>query len=208
MFDENNKYIDQLNEIRNSEHKNNRKVSDIESQIKSLLVRIDGLTCSKNIKHDCIKEDREELEKLNGSDVYTCPTCGSKLESDNPMSKDLKRKHETLKKTIHELHVEIEGIEKEIEESQNAIDYLSVQKTDLQKELVGLAESEAKLQEEYKSKVESIKETVADEIQSKRSTVDFLGDELKTANARGQDELKKKFPDNAQEQQPADDAKK
>ena len=121
MFDEKNKDIDQLNEIRSSEHKNNRKISDIESQIKSLLVRIDGLTCSKNIKHDCIKEDRDELEKLNGSDVYTCPTCGSKLESDNPMSKDLKRKHETPKKTIHELHVEIEGIEKEIEESQNAI---------------------------------------------------------------------------------------
>lgn len=207
MFDEKNQYIEQLNEIRNSEHKNNRKMSDIESQIKSFLVRIDGLTASKNIKSDRIREDSEELEGFNNSDAYVCPTCGSKLESDNPMSKDLRRKHETLKKAIHELHVEIEGIEKEIEESQNAIDYLSVQKTDLQKELVGLAESEAKLQEEYKSRVESIKETVADEIQPKRSTVDFLEKELKAANARCDEELKRKFSEIAYEQAKVEDEK-
>lgn len=207
MFDEKNQYIEKLNEIRNSEHKNNRKVSDIESQIKSFLVRIDGLTASKNIKSDRIREESEKLEGFNNSDAYVCPTCGSKLESDNPMSKDLKRKHETLKKTIYELHMEIEGIEKEIEESQNAIDYLNVQKTDLQKELVGLAESEAKLQEEYKSKVESIKETVADEIQSKRSTVDFLEKELKSANARCDEELKRKFSEIAYEQAKVEDEK-
>lgn len=207
MFDEKNQYIEQLNEIRNSEHKNNRKVSDIESQIKSLLVRIDGLTCSKNIKSDCIREESEELEGFNNSDAYVCPTCGYKLESDNPISKDLKRKHETLKRTIPELHVEIEGIEKEIEESQNAIDDLSVQKADLQRELGGLAESEAKLQEEYKSKVESIKETVADEIQSKRSTVDFLEKELKAANARCDEELKRKFSEIAYEQAKVEDEK-
>ena len=207
MFDEKNQYIEQLNEIRNSEHKNNRKVSDIESQIKSFLVRIDGLTASKNIKSDRVREESEKLEGFNNSDAYVCPTCGSKLESDNPMSKDLKRKHETLKKTIYELHMEIEGIEKEIEESQNAIDYLSVQKADLQKELGRLAESEAKLQEEYKSKVESIKEKVADEIQSKRSTVDFLEKELKAANARCDEELKRKFSEIAYEQAKVEDEK-
>lgn len=207
MFDEKNKYIEQLNEIRNSEHKNNRKMSDIESQIKSLLVRIDGLTASKNIKSDRIREDSKELEKFNNSDAYTCPTCGSKLERDNPMSKDLKRKHETLKKNIHELHVEVEDIEKEIEESQNEIDDLSVQKADLQKELGELAELETKLQEEYKSKVESIKETVADEVQSKRSTVDFLEKELKAANARCDEELKRKFSEIAYEQAKVEDEK-
>ena len=207
MFDEKNQYIEQLSEIRNSEHKNNRKVSDIESQIKSFLVRIDGLTASKNIKSDRIREDSGELEGFNNSDAYICPTCGSRLESDNPTSKDLKRKHETLKKTIHELHVEIESIEKEIEESQNAIDDLSVKKADLQKELGGLAESEAKLQEEYKSRVESIKETVADEIQSKRSTVDFLEKELKAANARCDEELKRKFSEIAYEQAKVEDEK-
>ena len=207
MFDEKNQYIEQLNEIRNSEHKNSRKVSDIESQIKSFLVRIDGLTASKNIKSNRIREDSEELEGFNNSDAYVCPTCGSKLESDNPMSKDLKRKHETLKKTIYELHMEIEGIEKEIEESQNEIDDLSVQKADLQRELGGLAESEAKLQEEYKSKVESIKETVADEIQSKRSTVDFLEKELKAANARCDEELKRKFSEITYEQAKVEDEK-
>ena len=207
MFDEKNQYIERLNEIRNSEHKNNRKVSDIESQIKSFLVRIDGLTVSKNIKSDRVREESEKLEGFNNSDAYVCPTCGSKLESDNPMSKDLKRKHETLKKTIYEFHMEIEGIEKEIEESQNAIDYLSVQKADLQKELGRLAESEAKLQEEYKSKVESIKETVADEIQSKRSTVDFLEKELKAANARCDEELKRKFSEIAYEQAKVEDEK-
>lgn len=207
MFEEKNKYIEQLNEIRNNEHKDNKKVSDIESQIKSWLVRIDGLTYSKNIKSDRIKEDSEELERFNSSDAYICPTCGSKLERDNPLSEELKRKHETFKKTIHELHVEIEDIEKEIEESQNAIDYLSVQKADLQKELGRLAESEAKLQGEYKSKVESIKETVADEIQSKRSTVDFLEKELKAANARCDEELKRKFSEIAYEQAKVEDEK-
>ena len=205
MFDEKNQYIERLNEIRNSEHKNNRKVSDIESQIKSLLARIDGLTYSKNIKHDCIKEDREELEKLNGSDAYTCPMCGSKLKEGNPVSVDLKRKHDNLDESIKQLQVEIEDIEEEIEESQNTIDDLSVQKSDLQKELVGLAESEAKLQGEYKSRVESIKETVADEIQSKRSTVDFLEKELKAANARCDEELKRKFSEIAYEQAKVED---
>ena len=84
---------------------------------------------------------------------------------------------------------------------------MSVQKTDLQKELVGLAESEAKLQEEYKSKVESIKEKVADEIQSKRSTVDFLEKELKAANARCDEELKRKFSEIAYEQAKVEDEK-
>lgn len=205
MLDEKNQYIERLNEIRNSEHKNNRKVSDIESQIKSLLARIDGLTYSKNIKHDCIKEDREELEKLNGSDAYTCPMCGSKLKEGNPVSVDLKRKHDNLDESIKQLQVEIEDIEEEIEESQNTIDDLSVQKSDLQKELVGLAESEAKLQGEYKSRVESIKETVADEIQSKRSTVDFLEKELKAANARCDEELKRKFSEIAYEQAKVED---
>ena len=207
MFDEKNQYIEQLNEIRNSEHKNSRKVSDIESQIKSFLVRVDGLNASINIKSDRIREESEKLEGFNNSDAYVCPTCGSKLESDNPMSKDLKRKHETLKKTIYELHMEIEGIEKEIEESQNEIDDLSVQKSDIQKELGELAESEAKLQKEYKSKVESIKETVADEIQSKRSTVDFLEKELKAANARCDEELKRKFSEIAYEQAKVEDEK-
>ena len=207
MFDEKNKYIEQLNGIRESERKNNRKVSDIESQIKSLLVRIDGLTYSKNIKRDCIKEDREELEKLNGSDAYTCPMCGSKLKEGNPVSVDLKRKHDNLDESIKQLQVVIEDIEEEIEESQNTIDDLSVQKSDLQKELGELAESETKLQEEYKSKVESIKETVADEIQSKRSTVDFLEKELKTANARCDEELKRKFSEIAYEQAKVEDEK-
>lgn len=207
MFEEKNKYIEQLNEIRDNEHKNSRKVSDIESQIKSLIVRIDGLTASKNIKSDCIKEDSAELEKLNNSDVYTCPTCGSKLEINNPVSVDLKKKHDSLHKAIEQRQVEIEDIEEEIEEFQNEIDDLSVQKADLQKELGGLAESEAKLQEEYKSKVESIKETVADELQSKRSTVDFLEKELKAANARCDEELKQKFSEIAYEQTEAEDEK-
>lgn len=207
MFDEKNQYIEKLNEIRNSEHKNNRKVSDIESQIKSFLVRIDGLTASKNIKSDRIREDSEELERFNNSDAYICPTCGSKLERDNPLSEELKRKHEILKNDIHELYVALAGIDKEIEESQNEIDDLSAQKADLQKELGGLAESEAKLQEEYKSKVESIKEKVADEIQSKRSTVDFLEKELKAANARCDEELKQKFSEIAYEQAKAEDEK-
>lgn len=207
MFDEKNKYIEQLNEIRNSEHKNNRKVSDIESQIKSLLVRIDGLTYSKNIKSDRIREDSEELERFNNSDAYICPTCGSKLERDNPLSEELKRKHEILKNDIHELYVALAGINKEIEEAQNAIDELSVLKADLQKELGELAELETKLQEEYKSKVEYIKEKVADEIQSKRSTVDFLEKELKAANARCDEELKQKFSEIAYEQAKAEDEK-
>lgn len=207
MFDEKNQYIEKLNEIRNSEHKNNRKVSDIESQIESLLVRIDGLTCSKTFKLDYIRQDSEELERFNGSDAYICPTCGSKLERDNPLSEELKRKHEILKNDIHELYVALAGIDKEIEESQNEIDDLSVQKADLQKELGRLAESEAKLQEEYKSKVESIKETVADEIQSKRSTVDLLEKELKAANARCDKELKQKFSEIAYEQTEAEDEK-
>lgn len=207
MFDEKNKYIEQLNEIRNSEHKNNRKMSDIESQIKSLLVRIDGLTASKNIKSDRIREDSKELEKFNNSDAYTCPTCGSKLERDNPLSEELKRKHEILKNDIHELYVALAGIDKEIEESQNAIDELSVLKADLQKELAHLSEEENRLQEEYKAGVESIKETVADEIQSKRSTVDFLEKELKVANARCDEELKQKFSEIAYEQTKAEDEK-
>lgn len=190
MFEEKNKYIEQLNEIRDNEHKNSRKVSDIESQIKSLLVRIDGLTYSKNIKSDCIREDSEELEKFNNSDAYICPTCGSELERDNPLSEELKRKHETLKKTIHELYVEIEDIEKEIEESQNAIYDLRVQKADLQKEIGKCATEEFKLQVEYKAKVESIKDSVADEIQSKRSDVEFLEKGLKAATARCDEELK------------------
>ena len=207
MFEEKNKYIEQLNEIRNSEHKNNRKVSDIESQIKSLLVRIDGLTASKNIKSDRIKEDLVELERLDSSDEYICPACGSKLEGDNPLREDLKRKHETLKRSVYELKVEVEGIEKEIEESQNAIDDLSVQKADLKKELIKHAESEGKLQDEYKVKIESIKKSVAGEIQSKRSTVDFLEKELKTANARCDEELKQKFSEIAYEQAKAEDEK-
>lgn len=207
MFDEKNQYIEKLNEIRNSEHKNNRKVSDIESQIKSFLVRIDGLTASKNIKYDCIKEDSAELEKLNNSDVYTCPTCGSKLEINNPVSVDLKKKHDSLHKAIEQRQVEIEDIEEEIEESQNEIDDLSVQKADLQKELGEFAELETKLQDEYKAKVESIKETVADEIQSKRSTVDFLEKELKAANARCDEELKRKFSEIAYEQAKVEDEK-
>lgn len=207
MFEEKNKYIEQLNEIRDNEHKNSRKVSDIESQIKSLLVRIDGLTYSKNIKSDRIKEGSEELERFNSSDAYICPTCGSKLERDNPLSEELKRKHEILKDDIHELYVALVDIDKEIEESQNAIDDLSVQKADLQKELVHLSEEENKLQEEYKTRIESIKETVADELQSKRSTVDFLEKELKAANARCDEELKQKFSEIAYEQAKAEDEK-
>lgn len=207
MFEEKNKYIEQLNEIRNEDRKVRGQTSDLESQIKSLLVRIDGLTCSKNIKSDRIKEVSEELERFNNSDAYLCPTCGSKLESDNPLSEELKRKHENLNKSVHELHVEIEDIEKEIEESQNAIDDLSVQKADLQKELVHLSEEENKLQEEYKTRVESIKETVADELQSKRSTVDFLEKELKAANTRCDEELKQKFSEIAYEQAKAEDEK-
>ena len=207
MFEEKNKYIEQLNEIRNNEHKDNKKVSDIESQIKSLLVRIDGLTYSKNIKSDRIKEGSGELERFNSSDEYLCPTCGSKLERDNPLSEELKRKHEILNKSVHEIYVEIADINKEIEESQNAIDDLSVQKVDLQKELVHLSEEENKLQEEYKTRVESIKETVADELQSKRSTVDFLEKELKAANARCDEELKQTFSEIAYEQAKAEDEK-
>lgn len=207
MFEEKNKYIEQLNAIRNNEHKDNKKVSDIESQIKSLLVRIDGLTYSKNIKSDYIRQDSEELERFNSSDAYICPTCGSKLERDNPLSEELKRKHEVLKNNIHELHVALAGIDKEIEESQNAIDDLSVQEADLQKELVHLSEEENKLQKEYKTRVESIKETVADEIQSKRSAVDFLEKELKAANARYDEELKQKFSEIAYEQTKAEDEK-
>lgn len=207
MFEEKNKYIEQLNEIRNNKHENDKKVSNIESQIKALIVRIDGLTASKNIKFDCIKEDSAELEKLNNSDAYTCPTCGSKLERNNPVSVDLKKKHDNLYKAIKQRQVEIEDIEKEIEEFQNAIDDLSVQKSDLQSELIGVAESELKLQDDYKEKVESIKETVADEIQSKRSTVDFLEKELKAANARCDEELKQKFSEIACEQAKAEDEK-
>lgn len=207
MFEEKNKYIEQLNEIRNSKHENDKKVSDIESQIKALLVRIDGLTAIKNIKSDCIKEDSAELEKLNYSDVYTCPTCGSKLEINNPVSVDLKKKHDSLHKAIEQRQVEIEDIEEEIEEYQNDIDDLSVQKSDLQRELIGFTESELKLQDDYKKKVESIKETVADEIQSKRSTVDFLEKELKAANARCDEELKRKFSEIAYEQAKVEDEK-
>ena len=207
MFEEKNKYIEQLNEIRNNEHKDNKKVSDIESQIKSLLVRIDKLTYSKNIKSDRIKEDSEELERFNSSDAYICPTCGSKLERDNHLSEELKRKHEILKDDIHELYVALADIDKEIEETQNAIDDLSVQKADLKKELVHLLEEENKLQEEYKTRVESIKETIADELQSKRSTVDFLEKELKAANARYDEELKQKFSEIAYEQAKAEDEK-
>lgn len=207
MFEEKNKYIERLNEIRDNEHKNSRKVSDIESQIKSLLVRIDGLTYSKTIKSDCIREDSEELERFNSSDAYICPTCGSKLERDNPLSEELKRKHEILKDDIHELYVALADIDKEIKESQNAIDDLSVQKVDLQKELVHLSEEENKLQEEYKKRVESIKGTVADELQSKRSTVDFLEKELKAANARCDEELKQKFSEIAYEQAKVEDEK-
>lgn len=207
MFDEKNQYIEQLNEIRNSKHENDKKVSDIESQIKSLLVRIDGLTARKNIKSDRIREDSKELEKFNNSDAYTCPTCGSKLGRDNPLSEELKRKHEILKNDIHELYVALAGIDKEIEESQNEIDDLSVQKADLQKELGELAELESKLQDEYKAKVESIKKSVADELQSKRSTVDFLEKELKAANARCDEKLKRKFSEIAYEQAKAEDEK-
>lgn len=207
MFEEKNKYIEQLNEIRNNEHKDNKKVSDIESQIKSLLVRIDKLTYSKNIKSDRIKEDSEELERFNSSDAYICPTCGSKLERDNHLSEELKRKHEILKDDIHELYVALADIDKEIEETQNAIDDLSVQKADLKKELVHLLEEENKLQEEYKTRVESIKETIADELQSKRSTVDFLEKELKAANARCDEELKRKFSEIAYEQAKVEDEK-
>lgn len=209
MFDEKNQYIEKLNEIRYSEHKNNRKISDIESQIKSFLVRIDGLTASKNIKKDCIREDKAELESMNNSTPYICPTCGTKLTGENltKAMEEFQRKYNCVKGNIEERQTEIEDIEREIEESQNAIDYLSVQKADLQKELGGLAESEAKLQEEYKSKVESIKETVADEIQSKRSTVDFLEKELKAANARCDEELKRKFSKIAYEQAKVEDEK-
>ena len=207
MFEEKNKYIEQLNEIRNEDRKVRGKISDLESQIKSLLVRIDGLTYSKNIKSNCIKEVSEELERFNNSDAYLCPTCGSKLESDNPLSEELKRKHENLNKSVHELHVGIADIDKETEESQNAIDDLSVQKADLQKELVHLSEEENKLQKEYKTRVESIKEAVADELQSKRSTVDFLEKELKAANARCDEELKQKFSEIAYEQAKAEDEK-
>lgn len=207
LFDEKNKHIEKLNEIRNEDRKVRGQISDLESQIKSFLVRIDGLTASKNIKSDYIRQDSEELELFNGSDAYICPTCGSKLERDNPLSEELKRKHEILKNDIHELYVALAGIDKEIEESQNAIDDLSVQKADLQKELVHLSEEENKLQEEYKSKVESIKEKVADEIQSKRSTVDFLEKELKAANARCDEELKRKFSEIAYEQAKVEDEK-
>lgn len=208
MFEEKKKYIEQLNEIRDNEHKNSRKVSDIESQIKSLLVRINRLTYRKSIKSGRIKESSEELERFNNSDAYLCPTCGSKLGRDNPLIiEELKRKRETLKKTIHELYVALAGIDKEIEESQNAIDDLSVQKADLQKELVHLSEEENRLQEEYKARVESIKETVTDELQSKRSTVDFLEKEMKAANTRCDEELKQKFSEIAYEQAKAEDEK-
>ena len=209
MFDEKNQYIERLNEIRNSEHKNNRKVSDIESQIKSFLVRIDGLTASKNIKSDCIKVNKVELESMNNSTPYICPMCGAELTGDNLVRKteEFQKKYTSVKMDIEEWQVEIECIEKVIEEIQNEIDDLSVQKADLQKELGRLAESEAKLQEEYKSRVESIKETVADEIQSKRSTVDFLEKELKAANARCDEELKRKFSEIAYEQAKVEDEK-
>lgn len=207
MFEEKNKHIEQLNEIRNEDRKVRGQISDLESQIKSFLVRIDGLTISKNIKFERIKEVSEEIERFNNSDAYICPTCGSKLERDNPLSEELKKKHETLNKSVHELHVEIEEIEKEIEESQNAIDDLSVQKADLQKEIGKCATEEFKLQEEYKAKVESIKESVADELQSKRSTVDFLEKELKAANARCDEELKQKFSEIAYEQAKSEDEK-